>query len=402
LNIAQLIPWIDTTVAQWSAEARWLRWLTFVWLGLGLLVLFSASYPVALAERGNGLHYVLIQLLWVSVGLSLFNWIVHTSLDDLLKVSGVMVLVLLGLVALTLIPAVGVTVNGATRWLPLGPFMIQPSELIKPCLVLQGARLFGRWHYLSWRTRLTWLSIFMAILAAILLQPNLSTAAICGLTLWLIALAAGIPYGYMAMTALGGLSAAFVSVSVNSYQRQRIVAFLNPWADPGASGYQLIQSLLAIGSGGLWGQGFGLSQQKLYSLPIQYTDFIFAVYAEEFGLMGGVGLLLLLAIYASLALLVAVRVTQPLHRLVAVGSMVLLVGQALLNMGVATGVLPTTGLPFPLLSYGGSSMLASLATAALLVRAAREINLDQPIPLRHPRRRSLLRLVTGGAARARS
>jgi len=402
LNIARFIPWIDTTVPQWSAEARWLRWLTFVWLGLGLLVLYSASYPVALAERGNGLHYVLIQLLWASAGLTLFNWIVHTSLDRLLKVSGILVLVLLGLVALTLIPAVGVTVNGATRWLPLGPFMIQPSELMKPCLVLQGARLFGRWHYLSWRTRLTWLGIFMSILAAILLQPNLSTAAICGLTLWLIALASGIPFGYMAMTALGGLSAAFVSISANPYQRQRIVAFLNPWADAGGSGYQLIQSLLAIGSGGLWGQGYGLSLQKIDYLPIQYTDFIFAVYAEEFGFIGGMVLLLLLAVYASLALFVAMRVTQPLHRLVAVGSMVLLVGQALLNIGVATGVLPTTGLPFPLLSYGGSSMLASLATAALLVRAAREINLDEPVPLIGNRRRTFLRLLTGNSARART
>ena len=392
MNITRFIPWIDTTVPRWSAEARWLRWLTFVWLGFGLLVLYSASYPVALEEQGNGLHYVLIQLLWVSAGLTVFNWVVHTPLDKLLKVSGVLVLVLLGLVALTLIPAVGVTVNGATRWLPLGPFMIQPSELMKPCLVLQGARLFGRWHYLSWRTRLTWLGICMAILAAILIQPNLSTAAICGLTLWLIALASGIPYGYMAMTALAGLAAAFVSISINTYQRQRIVAFLNPWADPGASGYQLIQSLLAIGSGGLWGQGYGLSQQKLEYLPIQYTDFIFAVFAEEFGFIGSIALLLLLGVYASLALLVAMRVTQPLHRLVAVGSMVLLIGQSLLNMGVATGVLPTTGLPFPLLSYGGSSMLASLATAALLVRAAREINLDEPV-LFINRRRSLLRLI---------
>jgi cell division protein FtsW len=401
LGVAQveyrpLYPWIDTTVPQWSAEARWLRWLTFVWLGLGLLVLYSASYPVALAERGNGLHYVLIQLLWVSAGLTLFNWIVHTSLDRLLKVSGILVLVLLGLVALTLIPAVGVTVNGATRWLPLGPFMIQPSELMKPCLVLQGARLFGRWHYLSWRTRLTWLGIFAAILAVILLQPNLSTAAICGLTLWLLALASGLPYRYIGLTALGGLGAAFASISINPYQRHRIVSFLNPWADPGANGYQLVQSLLAIGSGGAWGQGFGLSQQKLYALPIQYTDFIFAVYAEEFGFLGALVLLSLLAVYATMALVVALRVLQPLHRLVAVGSMVLLVGQALLNIGVATGMLPTTGLPFPMLSYGGSSMLASLATAALLVRAAREINLNSPISqLIDPQQPNLRVLSTG-------
>lgn len=368
-------------MSQWSAEARWLRWLTFLWLGLGLVVLFSASYSVSMAEQGHGLHYVLVQSMWIGVGLVMFNRIVHTSLDQLLKLSGVLLLVLVGLVLLTLIPSLGVTVNGATRWLPLGPFMIQPSELLKPCLVLQGARLFGRWHQLTWQTRILWLGIFVAILAAILLQPNLSTAAVCGLTLWLIALASGLPAYYIAATAVGGALTAALSVSIKTYQRQRIISFLNPWADPGDQGYQLVQSLLAIGSGGLWGEGFGLSQQKLTSLPIQYTDFIFAVYAEELGFVGCVLLLLLLAIYATMALVVALRVTQPLHRLVAVGAMVLLVGQALLNIGVATGVLPTTGLPFPMLSYGGSSMLASLATAGLLVRSAREINLDAPVPI---------------------
>ncbi|NJL48195.1 MAG: FtsW/RodA/SpoVE family cell cycle protein [Leptolyngbyaceae cyanobacterium SM2_5_2] len=381
MRFALFVPWVDPTVAQWSAEARWLRWLTFLWLGLGLLVLFSASYSVSVAERGYGLHYVFVQMMWVVAGLVVFNRIVHTSLDYLLKLSGAMLLVLLGLVLLTLIPSLGVTVNGATRWLPLGPFMIQPSELIKPCLVLQGARLFGRWPQLTWQTRLTWLGVFVAILAAILLQPNLSTAAICGLTLWLIALASGLPYRYMAMTAIGGILTAVVSISFKTYQRQRIISFLNPWADPGDQGYQLIQSMLAIGSGGFWGEGFGLSQQKLSALPIQYTDFIFAVYAEEFGFIGCLLLLALLATYASLALVVALRVSQPLHKLVAVGAMVVLVGQAILNIGVATGVLPTTGLPFPLVSYGGSSMVASLATAGLLVRSAREINLESLVPL---------------------
>ncbi len=353
------------------------------------MVLFSASYAVAVAEHGFGLHYVMVQLLWVIIGLLVFNRIVHTSLDRLLQGSGIVLLILVGLVALTLVPALGVTVNGATRWLPLGPFMIQPSELLKPCLVLQGARLFGRWHQLTWQTRITWLTIFAAILGLILMQPNLSTAAICGLTLWLIALASGLPYMYLLLTAGSGLLVATVSVSLKTYQRQRIISFLNPWADPGDQGYQLVQSLLAIGSGGFLGQGFGLSQQKLYSLPIQYTDFIFAVFAEEFGFIGCVLLLLFLGIYASIAMVVALRLKQPLHRLVAVGAMVVLVGQSLLNMGVATGLLPTTGLPFPLLSYGGSSMVASLATAALLVRAAREINLEAPVPLRRSRLRPL-------------
>lgn len=388
-------PSFETLTQEWALEARWLCWLTLVWLVFGLLILYSASYPVAVAEKGNGGYYVLIQLLWVMLGLCGFNWIVKTPLDRLLKLSGVLVLALLVLISFTLIPSMGVTVNGATRWLALGPFLVQPSELMKPCLVLQSARLFGRWHQLSWATRLCWLSIFSIILAVILLQPNLSTAVVIGLILWLIALASGIPWSYLLLTAFGGAISAFLSVNLNPYQRQRIVSFLNPWVDPGGNGYQLIQSLLAIASGGVWGAGFGLSEQKLLYLPIQYTDFIFAVYAEEFGFIGSLLLLMLLAAYASLALRVALKAIQPLHRLVAVGAMTVLVGQALMNIGVAIGSLPTTGLPFPMLSYGGSSMLASLASAGLLVRAAREINGANTV-VELPVRRQRWQVISGG------
>jgi cell division protein FtsW len=155
---------------------------------------------------------------------------------------------------------------------------------------------------------------------------------------------------------------------------RRIISFLDPWADPQGSGYQLVQSLLAVGSGGIWGTGYGLSQQKLFYLPIQYTDFIFSVYAEEFGLIGSIVLLLFLISYATLALQVAMNCRHRVKRLVAVGVMVVMVGQSLLNIGVATGALPTTGLPLPLFSYGGSSNLASLVLAALLIRVARESN----------------------------
>jgi cell division protein FtsW len=167
-----------------------------------------------------------------------------------------------------------------------------------------------------------------------------------------------------------------------------LLLFLDPWADPMGNGYQLIQSLLAIASGGLWGSGFGFSQQKLFYLPIQYTDFIFAVYAEEFGFIGSVLLLAFLCTYATLGMRVALRATKTLHRLVATGAIVLLVGQAFLNIAVAVGIMPTTGLPLPLFSYGGSSMISSLVIAALLVRVARESRESDVIPLsskRQPR-----------------
>ncbi|MEP0868938.1 FtsW/RodA/SpoVE family cell cycle protein [Trichocoleus desertorum AS-A10] len=372
MNLRYLIPFFDTSAQSWSLEARLLRWLTFLWLMVGLAALFSASYPVADADFGDGLYYFKRQILWILVGLVGFNLLVHSPLRYALGMAHWFVVLILGLIFATLVPGLGTTVNGATRWLALGPVPIQPSELMKPFLVLQSARLFGQWNRFSPTYRWSWLAVFAAILAGILLQPNLSTTALCGITLWLIAMAAGIPYAYLGGTALGGLLLATLSISIKEYQRRRVISFLNPWADPAQDGYQLIQSLLAVGSGGVWGTGFGLSQQKLFYLPIQYTDFIFAVFAEEFGFMGSLLLLLLLAIYGTLGLFVALKARKIVHQLVAIGAVILMVGQSLLNIGVATGALPTTGLPFPLFSYGGSSMIASLLAAGLLIRVARE------------------------------
>jgi len=148
-----LFPVVDPATQAWSREARLTRWLTLVWLSVGLITLFSASYPVALAETGVGWRFLAIQLLWVFIGLNLFNWIVRQPITRLIRLSGLAFFILIGMLLLTLIPALGVTVNGATRWLALGPFLIQPSELLKPLLILQAARLFGRWSSLTWSTR---------------------------------------------------------------------------------------------------------------------------------------------------------------------------------------------------------------------------------------------------------
>jgi cell division protein FtsW len=385
VNLRHLIPFFDTSAQSWALEARLLRWLTFLWLMIGLAALFSASFPVADADFGDGLYYFKRQVMWILVGLVGFNLLVHSPLRYALGMAHWFLILILGLIFATLIPGIGTTVNGATRWLSLGPVPLQPSELIKPFLVLQSARLFGQWNRFSSTYRVVWLIIFAAVLAGILLQPNLSTTALCGMTLWLIAMAAGIPYAYLGGTALGGLLLATLSISIKEYQRRRVISFLNPWADPAQDGYQLIQSLLAVGSGGIWGTGFGLSQQKLFYLPIQYTDFIFAVFAEEFGFIGSLLLLLLLAVYGTLGLLVALKARKIVHQLVAIGAVILMVGQSLLNIGVATGVLPTTGLPFPLFSYGGSSMIASLLAAGLLIRVARESSEAEVVQLSEQR-----------------
>jgi cell division protein FtsW len=192
------------------------------------------------------------------------------------------------------------------------------------------------------------------------------------MSLWSMAFAAGLPLRYLAGTAIGGFIVAGISLMFHAYQRSRMLSFINPWANPQGDGFQLVQSLLAIGSGGLLGNGFGLSQQKLDYLPIQDTDFIFSVFAEEFGLVGSLLLLLMVMSYATLGLAIASRANHPVHRLVAVGATTFIVLQSLFNIGVAAGALPTTGLPLPMFSYGGSSMIASLLQSALLIRVARE------------------------------
>ena len=382
MNLLRLIPIFDNSVSSWGLEARLLRWLTLIWMFIGLVVLFSASYPVADERHGDGLYYFKRQIIWAIVSLIIFNIIVNLPLRKILGVSHWFLIFFLMLIFITLIPGLGKKAFDAARWIAIGPIPIQPSELIKPFLVLQSATLFGQWEKRPWGIRLFWLGVFCLVLLGIIAQPNLSTTALCGMTIWFIALAAGVPYKYLGGTAVGGILLAIISISIKSYQRKRIMSFMNPWADATGDGYQLVQSLLAVGSGQTWGVGFGLSQQKLFYLPIQDTDFIFAIFSEEFGFIGGVLLLLMLAIFATLGLIIAIKSKNLTSKLVAIGVVVIMVGQSLLHIGVTTGALPTTGLPLPMFSYGGNSMISSLVSSALLIRVARESSEAEGVTLR--------------------
>ncbi|MBS3027569.1 MAG: FtsW/RodA/SpoVE family cell cycle protein [Dolichospermum sp. DET50] len=382
MNLLRLIPIFDNSVSNWGLEARLLRWLTLMWMFIGLIILFSASYPVADVRQGDGLYYFKRQILWAIASLIIFNIIVNLPLRKILGVSHWFLIFFLMLIFMTLIPGLGKKAFDAARWIAIGPIPIQPSELIKPFLVLQSATLFGQWDKLRWGIRLSWLGVFGLVLLGILAQPNLSTTALCGMTIWFIALAAGLPSKYLGGTAIGGVMLALLSISIKEYQRKRIMSFMNPWADAQGDGYQLVQSLLAVGSGQTWGSGFGLSQQKLFYLPIQDTDFIFAIFSEEFGFIGGILLLIMLAIFATLGLIIALKAKNLTSKLVAIGVVVVMVGQSLLHIGVTTGALPTTGLPLPMFSYGGNSMIASLVSSALLIRVAREGSEAEVVPLR--------------------
>jgi cell division protein FtsW len=212
-----------------------------------------------------------------------------------------------------------------------------------------------------------------------------------------MALAAGLSLLLMLGTAVAGGMIGTASILINEYQRLRVVSFLNPWKDAQGDGYQLVQSLLAIGSGGVLGEGYGLSTQKLQYLPIQSTDFIFAVFAEEFGYVGSVVVLVFLLLFGFVGLRVALASRGNQQRLVAIGCVTLLVGQSILNIAVASGAMPTTGLPLPLVSYGGNSLLASLVTAGLLIRCSLESADWQGHPSRKRRRRRELGSDSAGS-----
>jgi cell division protein FtsW len=358
-------PW-DT----WPAEARLLLGLVAIWSVIGLLVLASASWWVAVREMGDGAFYLKRQLIWMVASWGLLVLGVRTSLRRWLHLAPLGVLLGCLLVAATLV--LGTTVNGASRWLVLGPVQIQPSELVKPFLVLQGAALFAHWRRIGLDQKLMWLGVFGGLILLILKQPNLSTAALSGLLLWFMALAAGVSLPLLLGAAGAGGLLGTASIAINEYQRLRVVSFLDPWQDAQGDGYQLVQSLLAIGSGGIFGEGFGLSTQKLQYLPIQSTDFIFAVFAEEFGFIGSVVLLGFLLLFGFVGLRVALGCRSNQQRLIAMGCTTLLVGQSILNIAVASGAMPTTGLPLPLISYGGNSLMASLLVCGLLIRCSLE------------------------------
>ncbi|MEM9137595.1 MAG: FtsW/RodA/SpoVE family cell cycle protein [Cyanobacteria bacterium P01_F01_bin.42] len=389
MKLLSLVPFFDPSTRKWPSEARFLQWLTGLWLTLGLIVLYSASFKVAIAESGDGLYYLKRQLVGTLIGAVLMGFVVKTPIKQLSRFVTLGFFLCLGLIFAVKIPGVGVTVNGATRWIAVGPVPFQPSEIMKPLLVVQSAQVFSCWSRLTNGQRWRWLIFFGMVLAGILIQPNLSTASLCGMTLWLVAFSAGLSLRYLGLTVVGGVGLASVSISLAEYQRRRIMSFMDPWSDPLHDGYQLIQSLLGVGAGGLTGNGYGFSQQKSY-LPFQHTDFIFSVFADEFGLIGCLVLFGLLTLFSVFAVKIAIKSQQQSHRLIAMGCLVLLLGQSLLHIGVTIGAFPTTGLPFPLISYGSNSLISSLLLAGLLVRVGREMHRAEVVPMEGGRRLALV------------
>lgn len=284
------------------------------------------------------------------------------------------------LLTLVLVPGIGRRVNGSQRWLMVGPLTVQASEVAKVLLVLFFASYLSRRHLelqTTWKGVLKPLIIVAVVVGLLLLEPDFGGSVVLAGTIIAMMFVAGMKlWQFGSLLALGGSLMAAVAV-FSSYRMERLITFLDPWADQFNSGYQLTQSLIAFGQGGWFGQGLGRSVQKLFYLPDAHTDFVFAIVAEEFGLVGAA---LLIAAFACLIGRIlqfgrrAMQHNNSYAALVAFGVAVLFAGQAFINMGVASGLLPTKGLTLPFISYGGSSLIVSFVLVALILRLDWELS----------------------------
>ena len=333
------------------------------------LVILSASTLATLQVGRAGGGVALRQLAWFAVGT--LALLVIASIDYRRLVQAAPLLYAIGLAALVAVFVFGRTVSGARRWLLVGPVSVQPSELFKICFVLMAVWLVtSRWGQPVGRAALVLAAPLIVVPAVLILkQPDLGTALLLLPVLIALLVAAGMPLRLLGGLVLAGLAVAPLAwYFLKDYQRERILVFLDPLRDPLGSAYNVIQAKIAIGSGQLLGKGVaGATQSRLAFLPERHTDFIFAVFAETWGF---VGCLVLLTCYALLLVRgfdIAASTREPVGRLVALGVTALVATQVLVNVGMVTGLLPVVGIPLPLMSYGGSSMVVSMMALGLLL-----------------------------------
>ncbi|MDF1542544.1 MAG: putative lipid II flippase FtsW [Anaerosomatales bacterium] len=271
---------------------------------------------------------------------------------------------------LLLVVALGVGKWGATRWLDLGPFTVQPSEFAKLGCVMVAALLLQQYRSGRIDRGTFWRRVGLVVgvvVVLVMLQPDLGTTIAIVLSVYLALLIGGVSLGLLGGVALGGLAGIAGLVMIAPYRMRRITSFLDPFADPQGSGYQSIQALYAFGSGGLDGVGLGMSRQKFFYLPAAHTDFIFAIIGEELGLIGALSVVAAFAVIAYAGVRIALGARDGYGRVLAGGLTAMLVTQAVINMGAVTGLLPVTGIPMPLVSSGGSSMIFTMLCIGIIL-----------------------------------
>ena len=341
----------------------------------GLLTLFSATYYKAV-DQGDALLEVKKQL--IGVGLGAFLMFLTSRIPySFWQKPRVVMLALTGsfaLLVLVLIPGIGVYVNGSRRWLNITGLSFQPSELAKIASVMYlASTLSFRLKQVErlWTGILPLLVVPAAMFLLILQQPNLSTAGSIMIVAVLMMMLAGAKWKHLSLMGVAGLAVGFAYAWVEPYRRERLLSFRNPFAQMSDEGYQLSQSLIAIGSGGLFGRGLGQGRQKFSYLPYPESDFIFAIIGEDFGLFGCCVVILLFVAFAVAGLRIALNCQDRYGCLLAAGITAMISVQAFINIGVVVGILPTTGLPLPFFSAGGTSISLLMAAVGILFNISR-------------------------------
>lgn len=360
---------------------------------IGVLMVYSASLAIARDFYRDSLHIIKRQLLWAGVGGVVFILAANYDYRRWRRHSRLLYLAGIGLLLLVMVPGLGRRSGGALRWIQLGPVGLQPSEPAKYLLIIFLADFFERKQEIIHRFREGFLPALLApvLLAGLVLaQPDMGNAVCILAAGWMMTYLAGARLAHLLLVVFPALPALFYLVVSQPYRLRRLVSFLDPWADVRGSGYQIIQALTALGSGGWTGLGLGESRQKLLYLPAATTDFIFAIVGEEFGFLGTA---LVVAVFLFLVVQgfrIASAAPDLFGRFLAQGITLMLGLQAFINFGVVSSVLPTKGLPLPFISYGGSNLLSSLFAAGILANVASQADMperDEPAPAGFMRRR---------------
>ncbi|NOU99628.1 putative lipid II flippase FtsW [Paenibacillus planticolens] len=361
-----------------------LLFLTVLLVAFGLVMIFSASSPKAIFTHDNSWHYVLKQGIFAGVGLFLMLIFMNIPYSIWKKAGPGMIL--FSFLLLVLVLLVGTNINGAKRWFVLGGLNIQPAEFTKLSIIVYLSTLISKKgeEIRSFKKGLLPLLIMVGlIISLIMMQPDFGTVLILAFIAGTIIMIGGVDLRHLFMLGLG-LVPMFIYLAISqSYRLKRIHSFLNPFENQSDSGYQLIQSLYALGHGGLTGTGLGRSVQKLFYLPEAHTDFIFAVIGEELGIVGTTLFFIVFFLFFWRGFAAAIQSNDPFGMMLGMGLISMIGIQFLLNLGAATGSLPVTGVPLPFISYGGSSLVLCMASTGILLGISRDNNRRQKEELLH-------------------
>jgi len=346
-----------------------------VLLMIGVVMIYSTSAVYAYGKYGDSFYFAKRHLMYLAIGLAAAVFCMSVPVAKIKDHAGSIMLVSMAFLIAVLLPGIGSEVGGASRWIRFFGFGFQPSEMVKLALIIYLADFTSRKRYLIRNLKYGFLPpLFVIGLtgALIFMEPDMGTSvAICFIG-FVMLFVAGTRLRHLAIIGAGMVPVFCLAVITAPYRIRRIMTFFNPWADARGSGFQLIQSFIALGSGGFWGVGLGESKQKLFYLPESHTDFIFSIIGEELGFLGTALVLILFVVLIWFSLRISFKIKDQFMSRTVLGISVMIAFEAVVNMGVSTGMLPTKGLPLPFISYGGSSLVCHLAAMGILFNMARE------------------------------